>query len=86
MKTHTLDLCDKREQFSRSYDHHDAHRTSNMVDRLMKFLDRACFNAPVFPWHVRGSREPGTRVGFAVELLPIVSGYGKQIPRASLSS
>jgi hypothetical protein len=48
MKQHTLDLCDKRAQFSRSYDHARAHRTSNLVDRLMKFLDRACFNAQYF--------------------------------------
>ena len=48
MKRHTLDLCDKRAQFSRSYDHARAHRTSNLVDRLMKFLDRACFNAQYF--------------------------------------
>lgn len=48
MKNHTLDLCDKRAQFSRSYDHDRAHRTSNLVDRLMKFLDRACFNAQYF--------------------------------------
>jgi hypothetical protein len=48
MKGHTLELCDKRDQFSKSYDHPDAHRTSNMVDRLMKFLDRAFFNAQYF--------------------------------------
>ena len=48
MKNHTLELCDKRAQFSRSYDHDRAHRTSNLVDRLMKFLDRACFNAQYF--------------------------------------
>lgn len=48
MKGHTLDLCDKRAQFSRCYDHDRAHRTSNLVDRLMKFLDRACFNAQYF--------------------------------------
>lgn len=48
MKTHTLDLCAKREQFSCSYDYGSAHRTSNMVDRLMKFLDRAFFNAQYF--------------------------------------
>ena len=35
-------------QFNQSYDHCYAHRTSNMVDRLMKFLDRACFNAQYF--------------------------------------
>jgi hypothetical protein len=48
MKSHTLELCDKRAQFSQSYDHRRAHRTSNMVDRLMKFLDRACFNGQYF--------------------------------------
>ena len=48
MKNHTLDLCDKRARFSRCYDHERAHRTSNLVDRLMKFLDRACFNAQYF--------------------------------------
>ena len=48
MKHHTLDLCEKRAQFSRCYDHECAHRTSNLVDRLMKFLDRACFNAQYF--------------------------------------
>ena len=37
MKSHTLDLCDKRTQISQSYDHLYAHRTSNLVDQLMKF-------------------------------------------------
>lgn len=49
MKTPTLDLCDKRAQFSQSYDHGSAHRPSNMVDRWMKFLDRACLNGQYFP-------------------------------------
>jgi len=48
MKQTTLDLCDKRDEFSPSYDHPLAHRTSNMVDRLMRFLDRAFFNAQYF--------------------------------------
>ena len=48
MKSHTLDWCEKRNQFSKSYDHPGAHRTSNMVDRLMKFLDRAFFHAQYF--------------------------------------
>lgn len=48
MKSKTLDLCDKRDKFSPSYDHPSAHRTSNMVDRLMRFLDRAFFNAQYF--------------------------------------
>ena len=48
MKSHTLDLCAKREQFIKSYDCENAHRTSNMADRLMKFIDRACFDAQYF--------------------------------------
>jgi hypothetical protein len=48
MKHKTLDLCDQRDAFSPSYDHPLAHRTSNMVDRLMRFLDRAFLNAPYF--------------------------------------
>jgi len=48
MKSYTLALCEKRDQFSKSYDHPEAHRTSTMVDRLMKFLDRAFFNAQYF--------------------------------------
>ncbi len=48
MKKHTLDLCDKRARFAESYDHPGAHRTSNMVDRLMRFLDRAFFNGQYF--------------------------------------
>jgi len=45
MQSHTLDLCEKRDQFSKSYAHPGAHRTSNRVDRLMKFVDRAFFHA-----------------------------------------
>ena len=48
MQSHTLDLCAKRGQFMQSYDHVYAHRTSNLVDRLMKFLDRACFHGQYF--------------------------------------
>ncbi|MEE4379649.1 MAG: hypothetical protein V2J55_19350 [Candidatus Competibacteraceae bacterium] len=48
LKTHTLALCNKRAQFSLSYAHERAHRTSNLVDRLMRFLDRACFNSQYF--------------------------------------
>jgi hypothetical protein len=48
MRQKTLDLCGKRDEFSPSYDHPSAHRTSNMVDRLMRFLDRASFNAQYF--------------------------------------
>ena len=45
MKSHPLDLCSKRDQFSQISDRPGAHRTSNRVDRLMKFGDRAFFHA-----------------------------------------
>ena len=48
MKQHTLALCHNRAQYSRSHDHPRAHRTSNLVDRLIRFLDRACFNGHYF--------------------------------------
>ena len=48
MKTHVLDLCAKRSAFIKSYDHARVHRTSNLVDRLMKFMDRAFFMGQYF--------------------------------------
>jgi len=48
MKQHVIDLCMKRNRFTEIYAHEHAHRTSNMVDRLMKFFDRACFDAMYF--------------------------------------
>jgi len=48
MQSHTLDLCGKRAQFRKSSEHPEAHRTSTMVDRLRKLLDRAFFHAQYF--------------------------------------
>ena len=48
MKSRTLDLCEKRDQCSTSDDHPEAQRTSNRVDRLMQFVDRAFFHAQYF--------------------------------------
>ena len=48
MKNQTLDVCGKRDQVNKSYDHPGAHRTSKMVDRLRKWLDRAFFKAQYF--------------------------------------
>ncbi len=43
-----LALCDKAPNFAKAYDHPNAHRTSNMVDRLMRWLDRYVFNMQYF--------------------------------------
>ena len=48
MKHHIIDLYMKRNRFTEAYNHEYVHRTSNMVDRLMKLFDRACFNAMYF--------------------------------------
>jgi hypothetical protein len=43
-----LALCDKAPLFALAYDHPTAHRTSNMVDRLMRWQDRFLFNRQYF--------------------------------------
>jgi hypothetical protein len=65
MKQPTLALCAKRALFSRYYDPQRAHRTSNLVDRLIRFLDRACFNAQYF----HGTLASAERRGRALALL-----------------
>lgn len=35
-----LDLCDKRDLWTIAYDHPNGHRTSNMLDRLMRSMNR----------------------------------------------
>ena len=65
MKEHIMELCSKRKLFVKSYDHKNAHRTSNMVDRLMKFIDRACFDSMYF----HGTLEAGNRRVRALALL-----------------
>jgi len=57
MKEHILNLCSKRDRFSVAYSHVHAHRTSNMVDRLMKIFDRACFDSMYF----HGTPESGNQ-------------------------
>ena len=55
-----LSLCDKAPNFAKAYDHPTAHRTSNMVDRLMRWLDRYVFNMQYFHGTL-ASAEQGVR-------------------------
>jgi hypothetical protein len=48
VKEKLLSLCQKRDAFVKAYEHPTAHRTSNMVDRLMKFMDRWLFASQYF--------------------------------------
>jgi len=43
-----LALCEKSPLFAQAYDHPSAHRTSNMVDRLMRWQDQFLFNRQYF--------------------------------------
>ena len=43
-----LALCNKKERFIVAYDHPDACRTSNMLDRLMRWMDEYLFNRKYF--------------------------------------
>ena len=40
MKDNLIKLCDKNKQWQQYYDHPNAYRTSNMLDRLMGFMNR----------------------------------------------
>ena len=48
-----IDLCDKRDLWTIAYDHPDCHRTSNMLDRLMRSMNRYFEDGQ----HLHGSRD-----------------------------
>ena len=49
-----LDLCDKRDRWKIAYDHPNCHRTSNMLDRIMRSMNRYFDNGQ----HLHGSLQP----------------------------
>jgi hypothetical protein len=59
------DLCDKRDQWSLAYDHPQGHRTSNMLDRIMRGMNRYFFDGQ----HLHGSRQTSERHSRAWALL-----------------
>jgi hypothetical protein len=65
MKDNVLNLCSKINLFAKGYDHENAHRTSNMIDRLMRFIDRACFDGMYF----HGTLESGNQRVRALAIL-----------------
>lgn len=48
----TIRLCEKRQQWAIAYEHPDGHRTSNMLDRLMRGMNRYYTSTQ----HLHGSR------------------------------
>ena len=53
MQKAVIKLCDRRNEFMSCFDNKNAHRTSNMLDRLMRLMDRKIFKAQGF----HGSKE-----------------------------
>ena len=51
--TEVEDLCNKRHLWQKAYDHPGAHRTSNMLDRIMRSMYRYLFSGQ----HLHGARE-----------------------------
>jgi len=49
-----FDLCDKRDRWTIAYDHPGGHRTSNMLDRIMRSMNRYFDNGQ----HLHGSLGP----------------------------
>ena len=49
-----LDLCEKRDRWKIAYDHPDCHRTSNMLDRIMRSMNRYFDNGQ----HLHGALQP----------------------------
>jgi len=52
-----VDLCDKRDRWMIAYQHPGSHRTSNMLDRLMRSMNRYFDNGQ----HLHGSLGPSQR-------------------------
>ena len=71
-----LALCEKAPLFARAYDHPSAHRTSNMVDRLMRWQDRFLFNRQYFHRSWEGAE-------LGIRAWAILRNFRPYCPRAS---
>lgn len=57
IKVAVLKLCNRKDEFTPYYNHHEAHRTSNMLDRLMKLMDRKIFKAQGFHGSLKAAND-----------------------------
>jgi len=48
MKNNILKLCKKKKRWMQHFDAPNAHRTSNMIDRLMRAMNRHAYNSQMF--------------------------------------
>ena len=78
-----LALCDKRGAFVRAYDHPGCHRTSNLVDRLLRRLDYHLYCTPAPARHDGGRRAGAAGLGVDPQLRPLVPGDGPGVTGAA---
>ena len=79
-----LDLCSKRDRWSLAYRHPEGHRTSNMLDRQMRGMNRSFDHGQ----HLHGSREACRLhcrgVGIVVELCALAPGNNAEEPELAV--
>ena len=73
-----LKLCERAPEFIRAYAYPTAHRTSNMLDRLMDHMDRVFYNARYFHGHLM-TMEYSVRSG------ALLSNFLPYSPRAAVA-
>ncbi len=57
MNDKLLALCGKAKHILQTYDHPTCHRTSNMVDRLMRWMDQSLFNTQYFHGNLKSAEQ-----------------------------
>jgi len=80
-----LDLCKKRDRWSIAYRHPEGHRTSNMLDRLMRGMNRYFEDGQHLHGSSRACRVALPGVGVVVELRPLAHGDGAKEPRLAVA-
>jgi hypothetical protein len=74
-----LKLCARAPEFILAYAYPTAHRTSNMLDRLMDHLDRAFYHARYFHGHL-------LTVEYTVRAGALLSNFLPYAPRAAVAA
>ena len=73
-----LKLCAHAPEFLKAFDHPTAHRTSNMLDRLMDHMDRRFYSARYFHGHLMTAE-------YAVRAGALLTNFQPYCPRAAVT-
>jgi hypothetical protein len=73
-----LKLCARAPEFLKAYEHPTAHRTSNMLDRLMDHMDRRFYSARYFHGHLMTAE-------YAVRAGALLANFQPYCPRAAVA-